>query len=308
MDTIVVSIDHGNKGIKVVDKNNIGWSYESGYTKSNTEPIIRENLLVYNNMYYTLGNRFSVQMDKSQDERFFILSLPAISYAMDSVGVTEANIILAVGLPICSYGVLKEKFRDYFIRSDVTYEFSKRYNINIISTQVYPQGYGAFISVFNDYKDVSQAVGVDIGAFTTDCFEVQNGKLIISSAFSIDRGVIKLFKEIQKDLLKYDLKISETQIQDILTGKGIVFLQDDIKAMIVEKAAAYVNDLLDEIKENGIELRNPSLFIGGGSKLLWDHIKNNRRLQFEELLDDPEFGNARGFALLAKKSLMKKGN
>lgn len=101
---------------------------ESGFTKSNYEPISTSNLLVYEGKFYSIGsNRLSVQMDKTVNQDAFILSLPAIADAVNKAGMEgQADIILGVGLPIVSYGTLKKKFREYFLKRDIEFNFNKK--------------------------------------------------------------------------------------------------------------------------------------------------------------------------------------
>jgi plasmid segregation protein ParM len=111
---ILLGLDNGNKCTKTSE----GYISESGFTKSNTEPISSSNLLIYEGKFYSIGGqRLSVQMDKTINQDAFILSLPAIADAVNKAGMEgQADVILGVGLPIISYGTLKKKFREYFLR------------------------------------------------------------------------------------------------------------------------------------------------------------------------------------------------
>jgi plasmid segregation protein ParM len=58
--------------------------------------------------------------DKTQDDRFFILTLFAIARELVRTGSSSplSQIDLAVGLPPEHYGVLKDRFANYFKRKD----------------------------------------------------------------------------------------------------------------------------------------------------------------------------------------------
>ena len=149
---ILLGLDNGNKCTKTIE----GYISESGFTKSSVEPISSNNLLIYEGKFYSIGDhRLSVQMDKTANQDTFILSLPAIAHAIDKAGMeTQADVILGVGLPIVSYGTLKKKFREYFLRWGIEFNFNKKnYKINIIDCRVYPQGYSSLITVFNNYEN-----------------------------------------------------------------------------------------------------------------------------------------------------------
>ena len=121
---ILLGLDNGNKCTKTSE----GYISESGFTKSNTEPISSSNLLIYEGKFYSIGGqRLSVQMDKTINQDAFILSLPAIADAINKAQVEgEVDVILGVGLPIVNYGILKRKFREYFLKQNIKFNFTKR--------------------------------------------------------------------------------------------------------------------------------------------------------------------------------------
>lgn len=303
----VIAIDHGNKNTKVLGKDENNLCFTSGYVESDIEPIVKENLLIYNGKYYSIGsNRFSTTFDKSADDRFFKLTLAAIAHNLNTYSIQSGNVVLAVGLPIASFGVLKHKFREYFVRDNITFNYNgKDYRVNIKDCYVFPQGYSAILSKAGAYKDIG-GVCIDIGGYTTDIFIIEKGlKLDVSSAISLNNGVIKLFKNIQQELIKKDIKISERQIEDALRNSSPIFFHEDVVSIINQKAEEYIDNLLDEVKESGYEIKiNPSIFIGGGAMLLRKYIENNKKVGYSEFLD--EYSNCRGYEILAKKAMQKK--
>lgn len=307
-DKILISIDHGNKNMKILGENGENICFSSGYVESSVEPISADNLLCYSDKYYSIGNsRFSVIFDKSSNEKFFILSLAGIASVLNHYQIKNANVMLAVGLPIATFGRLKEEFRRYFLRDNISFCWNgKEYKVNIKDCLVYPQGYSAFLTVYKGFKDV-QVLCCDIGGYTVDIFNVnKGGKLDIASATSLNRGVIKLFRDIQQELLKQDIRISEEQIEETLKGNDPIVFDEKIVNLIQKKAEQYVEDLLDEIREMGYETKiNPMLFIGGGAMLLRKFIEKSNKVGYAEFLD--QYANCRGYQLLARKALSMKG-
>ncbi|KIO61629.1 hypothetical protein B4065_3452 [Caldibacillus thermoamylovorans] len=185
----IIGIDHGNKAIKSIVN-----QYNSGFTVSNTMPITKERLLEFEGKYYSiLGERFPVMLDKTVNDNFFILSLPAIAEVLEKKyqGVNKGEIILACGLPIMYYGKQKDKFREYFLRDNISFTFGeKRYEVSIKDAYVYPQGYAAIMPHFTHYKDVSRLNVVDIGGYTVDVFTVEKGLLNIKSCISLTTGIV----------------------------------------------------------------------------------------------------------------------
>ncbi|WP_129723493.1 ParM/StbA family protein [Xylanivirga thermophila] len=298
---ILLGLDNGNKCTKTSE----GYIVESGFTKSNSEPISTSNLLIHEGKFYSIGgNRLSVQMDKTVNQDTFIMSLPAIADAVDRAGIEgKSDVILGVGLPIVNYGTLKKKFREYFLRRNIEFNFNKKgYAINIIDCRVYPQGYASLITVFNSYKDILCNV-IDIGGYTVDIFRVENGIIDTASCYSLPDGIITLIANIQQELLKTNIRLTETQIQDIILGREPVIFEADVKEIIKIMTNEYVENILAKIEEYGFEFRNPTVFTGGGSMLLRKYIEESTKVRYADFLD--QFANARGFKILLEQELRR---
>lgn len=299
---MLIGLDNGNK----CTKNHVGFVCESGFTKSDVEPITKSNLLVYKGDFYTIGSsRLSVQTDKTINDNTFILSLPAIADEIYKQGIQgEIKGFLGVGLPIVHYGKMKHKFREYFIRDNIKFSFNgSDYAINIVDCRVYPQGYAAFINIYKDYKNVSAANVIDIGGYTTDFFIVENGIINTASCYSLPNGVITLFGSIQQELLKMNINLTEKQIQDIILGREPVLFDADIGKMIEMKAEEYVENLLTKILEYGFEFRNPTIIVGGGGMMLRKYIESSDKIKYIENLD--QFANAKGYKILLEQELRR---
>ena len=68
---MLIGVDHGNKQIKTVHCE----PFVSGLKQSVTRPF-GQNVLRYQNTFYTLSNeRIPYRKDKTEDDRFFILTL-----------------------------------------------------------------------------------------------------------------------------------------------------------------------------------------------------------------------------------------
>lgn len=298
---ILIGLDNGNKCTKTSE----GYISETGFTKSNDEPISASNLLVYEGRFYSVGSsRLNVQMDKTVNQDAFILSLPAIANAIDKVGVEgKADVILGIGLPIVNYGTLKKKFREYFIRQDVRFTYNKKdYHINIVDSRVYPQGYASLITVFNNYRNILCNI-IDIGGYTVDIFRVENGMIDSKSCYSLPDGIITLIANVQQELLKMNIRLTEGQVQDIIAGKEPVIFEADVKEIVEAIAKEYTENLLSKIQEYGFEFRNATVFTGGGSMLLKRYIEESSRVKYADFLD--QFANARGYKILLEQELRR---
>lgn len=75
---MLIAIDHGNKLVKVPNHP----PFTSGLQESDSPPFGGETLK-YRGKYYTLSEkRIPYHRDKTEDERFFVLTLFAIAYRM----------------------------------------------------------------------------------------------------------------------------------------------------------------------------------------------------------------------------------
>ena len=94
---MLIGVDHGNKQIKTVHCN----PFVSGLKQSVTRPF-GQNVLRYQNTYYTLSTeRIPYRKDKTEDDRFFILTLFALAGEIEARGAYSSEvqrIQLAVGL------------------------------------------------------------------------------------------------------------------------------------------------------------------------------------------------------------------
>ena len=138
---MLIAIDHGNYAVKTPH-----FSFISGLTEHTVKPPMAEEVLEYNGKYWSLtGQRLPYMRDKTRDDRYFILSLFAIAKELSAAGANTAfeQIDLAVGLPPEHYGMLKERFAQYFRRfGTVNFAYNNRpMSIVIRNVFVYPQAY-----------------------------------------------------------------------------------------------------------------------------------------------------------------------
>lgn len=105
------SSDHGNKQIKTVHCNPCIRS------EAECHPSLGQNVLRYQNTYYMPSTeRIPYQKDKTEDDRFFILTLFALAEieARGAYSLEVQRIQLAAGLPPAHFGAQVERFTQYF--------------------------------------------------------------------------------------------------------------------------------------------------------------------------------------------------
>lgn len=113
---MLISIDHGNKQVKTIHHA----PFTSGLVCSEVRPFGGETL-TYQGRYYTLTDqRIPYRRDKTEDERFFVLTLFAIAYELEAAsfyGAGPVRVQLAVGLPPAHYGAQQKRFAEILSES-----------------------------------------------------------------------------------------------------------------------------------------------------------------------------------------------
>lgn len=296
---MLIAIDHGNKLIKIPNHA----PFTSGIQESDTPPFGGETLK-YLGKYYTLSEkRIPYHRDKTEDERFFILTLFAIAYEIQAVGGYSPNIMriqLAVGLPPAHYGAQHKAFINYFTnRGAVQFEFQHRtYSIYIEKVLCFPQAYAAAVTMLQSLRDKPKALIIDQGGMTTDLLLLKDGTGDLSVCESLEHGVIILYNQVKSRVnAELDVLLEESEIDAILLGRK-EHVSSEVAAMVERQAQEFVNDLFSTLRERGLELKSGVVvFVGGGAILL------RRQIEASGKIGNPMFveyirANAKGFELL----------
>ena len=197
--------------------------------------------------------------DKTQDDRYFILTLFAIARELERKGQYSPTerIQLAVGLPPEHYGSLKEKFAAYFKRGGpVKFTYKDRsYTIFIDQVMVFPQAFAAVVPRSSVVVKTLRLFIIDIGGYTTDVLLLQNGKPDLQFCRSLETGVITMNNEvIRKVSTKFDMKIEDEHISTVLQNRE-TYLPDEVKEEIFKAARLHANDILHQLRELQVDLR-----------------------------------------------------
>ena len=295
---MLIAVDHGNKLTKVVNHA----PFTSGFQESGSAPFGGETLK-YRGKYYTLSEkRIPYHRDKTEDDRFFVLTLFAIAYEIQAAKVYSPNLMrvqLAVGLPPAHYGAQHKAFSAYFTgRGAVQFEFQgKTYSIFIEKAMCFPQAYAA-ATMLQSLRDKPKVLIVDQGGMTTDLLLLKDGVGDLFVCESLEHGVITLYNQVKSRVsAELDVLLEESEIDAVLQGRTEhVSLQ--VAAMVERQAQAFVSDLFSTLRERGLELKSGVVvFMGGGSILLRRQIETSGKVANPMFVDDIQ-ANAKGFELL----------
>ena len=305
---MLIAIDHGNYAVKTENH-----SFVAGLAEHTVKPPLTDEILEYGGKYWTLsGKRLNYRRDKTADESYFILSLIAIAKEMESAGRTNPfeQVQLAVGLPPEHYGVLKDKFAQYFQRDGVIkFVYKERpYSIIIERVMVFPQAYAAVVPQSTLIMNSPRIFIVDVGGYTTDILLLKNGKLDFQYCRSLESGIITMNNEIiRKVNALHDMTIDDEHISDVLCGRETI-LPADVIETITGSTKKHADNILNQLRELQVDLRsNPAIFVGGGSILLRPFFENSHLIAKASFVDSPN-ANAIGYEMLGKAQMNRHPN
>ena len=80
-----------------------------------SEPLFTGDMLTFNGRYYLIGEGHKEFIaEKIKDEDYYLLTLVAIAKELKDAELTEANIVLAAGLPLTWTSGQKKEFAAYW--------------------------------------------------------------------------------------------------------------------------------------------------------------------------------------------------
>lgn len=111
---LIVGIDHGYGNIKTANH-----CFKTGIMGYDAEPLFTKDMLEYGGRYYLIGEGHKEFLpDKIKDEDYYLLTLVAIAEELKDKGLTEANVIIAAGLPLTWTSGQKNEFAAYLSKNE----------------------------------------------------------------------------------------------------------------------------------------------------------------------------------------------
>ena len=244
----------------------------SGIISYDTEPVFQGNILEYNNKYYRLGEGHKAFLaDKSMDDDFYILNLAVIARELRRVGIYEAKVYLATGLPLTWVRVQRDSFRAYLMKNrEVRFQFNdKEFHIEFTGCSVYPQGYPAVVERIGEFKGTNLLA--DIGNGTLNVLYIQNKKPVESKSWTEKLGVNRLIIKARNAVMdNFGIKIDEGIIEQYIRfGKADISAK--YEQLLRQTAVDYTNDIFTALKSYEYDPELMKLYIIGGGGCI---IKN----------------------------------
>ena len=293
-ESMIVGVDHGYAAMKTAH-----FSFPSGLVAYEHEPYTLKDVLEYGGKFYVVGSgRQALQKNKTQTEDYYLLTLAAIAKELSfRHAEPAAEIHLAAGLPLTSFGREKNAFRDYLLRDGRTVSFryeGQEYSITIRKVSLFPQGYAAVLTQ-SILLDEPSVIVADIGGWTVDLMRLDNRIPNASTCRSLELGMIRCIDE-TKEQVRRDtgLSVTDAQVERVLTGKPCS-MDEDARNIIQKQGRLYKESLLSAAMESGFDLKAiPVVMLGGGASVVSRHLSPKDGLcKTIFLLDDKV--NAVGF-------------
>lgn len=307
---MIIAVDHGNKSIKTPNR-----LFTSGIVVSDGNLGIKSDCIFWEGKYYSLTEkRISYMRDKTEDNRFYVLTLFAIAYELEHAGIEECvdpvDITLLVGLPPAHYGQLHTRFEQYFFRKRevIDFEFNDRcYAIRVNRVVSYPQALAAAITRYGDLKNHAVSYIIDIGGFTVDVLKLRHGRPDLEVVESFEQGVITLYNNIISQCnSRFDRLLEDCDIDEVIKGEPTI-LPGEIQLLIRINADQFLNEFYNFLRERGIDVKSSKcVFAGGGSILLRQMIERGGKVGFPIFIDNI-YANAAGYELLYKSEVAANG-
>ena len=303
-ESIIIGVDHGYAAMKTAH-----FSFPTGLVAYEHEPYTLNDVLEYGGKYYVVGSgRQPLQKNKTQTEDYYLLTLAAIvkELAYRNAG-TAADIYLAAGLPLTSFGRDKKAFQDYLCRGGKPVSFryeGQDYAVTISKVSLFPQGYAAVLTQ-NGLLDEPSVIVADIGGWTVDLMRLDDRIPNAATCRSMELGMIRCLDEISEQIRRsLGLSMTAAQIESVLRADASR-MDEDAKKIIRQEAEHYTKHLLSAIAESGLDVRAmPAVFLGGGAALLKQYVSAADGLCRPIILDDVSL-NAKGYERLTEQMAQK---
>jgi plasmid segregation protein ParM len=293
-DAIIIGVDHGYGNIKTA--NHI---FKAGIVGYDHEPLFTGDMLVYGGRYYVIGEGHKEFVQKKQsDEDYYLLTLAGIAMELADEGLTEADVMIAAGLPLTWTSGQKEAFAAYLTRNaEVSFTFRKvDYHIRILGARIYPQGYAAVAEYAPSMKGVN--VIADIGNGTMNTLFIIDGRPQIGRMFTEKFGTHQCTLAIREAYMReYGTELDEATTESILIT-GMANIPKDRLKLVRTVAEEYVGGIFRRLREHEYDEQAMTLYVTGGGGCL---VKNFYRTKGSRVrfIDDIRAA-AKGYEYLAE--------
>jgi plasmid segregation protein ParM len=297
----IIGIDHGYGNIKTAN-----CCFKTGVTAYDKEPIFKENLLIWNDKYYLIGEEHKeFSADKMLDSDYYVLTLAAIARELNISKTYNADVFIAAGLPLTWVSEQKEDFKKYLLQHE-TADFifkGKEYHIRIIGVDVYPQGFAAIINNLGEFGGVNMLC--DIGNGTMNVMFVNDKKPDSKRCFTEKFGTNQCLIAIRENVMRAHHVAVDDSVITRVQRFGTVDIDESYLKTITDTATEYVSGIFRRLREHEYDPKLMRLYVVGGGGCL---IKNFGIYDESRVtINDDICANAKGYERMLEMKLIRGG-
>jgi plasmid segregation protein ParM len=264
-DVFIIGIDSGYGNIKTAN-----CCFPASVAVYDTEPVFKDNLLVYDGRYYLIGEGHKEFLaDKTKDIDYYVLALAGIARELNIRKITSGKVHIAAGLPLTWVSGQRNEFKDYLMQNrEVEFSFrGTQYHVEIIGADVFPQGFAAVADRLSEFKGVNMLC--DIGNGTMNIMFINDKKPIPGNMFTEKYGTHQCLLAVRENVMR----IHHTTVDEAIINRvfrfGTADIKEDYLKTITDTATEYVAGIFQRLREHEY---NPELMrlyvLGGGSCLI----------------------------------------
>ena len=300
-DVFIIGIDSGYGNIKTAN-----CCFPASVAVYDTEPVFKDNLLVYDGRYYLIGEGHKEFLaDKTKDLDYYVLALAAIARELNIRKITSGKVHIAAGLPLTWVSGQRNEFKDYLMQNrEVEFTFrGTQYHVEIIGADVFPQGFAAVADRLSEFKGVNMLC--DIGNGTMNIMFINDKKPIPGNMFTEKYGTHQCLLAVRENVMR----IHHTTVDEAIINRvfrfGTADIKEDYLKTITDTATEYVAGIFQRLREHEY---NPELMrlyvLGGGSCLIRNFgVYDETRVT----INDDICATAKGYEHLAEVSFIRNG-
>ena len=293
-DVFIIGIDSGYGNIKTAN-----CCFPASVAVYDTEPVFKDNLLVYDGRYYLIGEGHKEFLaDKTKDIDYYVLALAAIARELNIRKITSGRVHIAAGLPLTWVSGQRNEFKDYLMQNrEVEFSFrGTQYHVEIIGADVFPQGFAAVADRLSEFKGVNMLC--DIGNGTMNIMFINDKKPIPGNMFTEKYGTHQCLLAVRENVMR----IHHTTVDEAIINRvfrfGTADIKEDYLKTITDTATEYVAGIFQRLREHEY---NPELMrlyvLGGGSRLIRNFgVYDENRVT----INDDICATAKGYEYLAE--------
>ena len=298
---MVIGIDHGYGNMKTATR-----CFPSGVARYEKEPIFQNNLLVYNDMYYQIGEEHKeFCAEKTQDDDYYVLTLAAIARELEGKGMNSAKVHIAAGLPLTWVATQKEDFQKYLLQNErVDFMFhNKQYHVEFEGADIYPQGFAAAFYRLQDFKGINMLA--DIGNGTMNIMYINNSRPVEKKCFTEKYGTHQCVLAVRESLLKeLGTVVDDLAIEQVIRT-GTADIGEKYLTVIRKAASDYTREIFHKLREREYNPELMRLYVVGGGGCM---IQNFGEYDKERVTIVRDIcATAKGYEAMTVRKIQKSG-